>query len=559
MWTTCKRIKLWIRVAAAITLLCFISYDIAWAYPADGHSSPTKLSPESFANSPEKVKNFVKFTVSYINAGMESFQGLPVPDLDEKVDDILDQLETAFDALKERAKTDPEIAGVTIDEIVKSKVDRPGQLRVVAGGGDVVFKIFFALKGEPWPLPEEGYKELAQHPLGETIRCQILGRESCDYLDDLEIEEAIPPAKKEDQPKDKPGKATKGIIEKLGAALPVPLAESAPETQTLMTWIAAGLVIAAILVFSVWYLWKRKNQIRSYRTRGIRKKLIDRDMGDNEFFTNPAMDALAERFLQIAGTEDFNATEKRLTRPYYDNFELRLANVCRQIKEGRWDFSRIPVLKLHQIDIGNGLTFAQAFVGFDHESIVGIFEFLSDKIYAVTPKNLDPERIGEVYQMLTAIGDFTGEEAEPASPASPVGGQTVAMLARAPVVPMPPARPRTPVPASLPAVSPPPAPAPAPMPAASQESIPTPKVTPAVAPAPAPAPELTPDEKSKIVEIVEVIFSNETMSGKDNEGKPKLFDRKTVGDKMGVDVGLVMIFSSMSRLIIPKRWPPPGC
>ena len=198
MWTTCKKIKVWIRVVAAITLLCFISYDIAWAYPIDGHSTPQKLQQLTLVNSPEeRVRNYARWVITCVNRKMDDFKGLSAPEVSKQVREIIDELEAAV--AKDKT-TNPDAEKLDIDRIIKKEVgDLPGQLSIIADGGKIVFRFFFPRKIDEWLKPEAGYKELSKSrkELNGSLRCQIFVLESSDYLQIAQIDEDVIPTEKE--------------------------------------------------------------------------------------------------------------------------------------------------------------------------------------------------------------------------------------------------------------------------------------------------------------------------------------------------------------------------
>ncbi len=68
-----KTFKLVIRVIAAITLMCFISYDIVWAYPLDNHNRTSKntLLQQTLITSDDKAGNLARVAASWITMKVE--------------------------------------------------------------------------------------------------------------------------------------------------------------------------------------------------------------------------------------------------------------------------------------------------------------------------------------------------------------------------------------------------------------------------------------------------------------------------------------------------------
>ncbi|MFQ5952424.1 MAG: hypothetical protein ACE5JK_03360, partial [Candidatus Omnitrophota bacterium] len=456
MWTTSKKFKTWIRVIAAITLFCFVAYDITWAYPPDNKSTPETVIQQTLFTSNEKAENLVKVAIRYFRIMVELYlKDMPIAGVEEKATEILKIVE----GVARKLVGDEEANRLRKDNrfSVESSM---GQVCFNIDHGDIVLKFFFpgypdtATAAKNYEIKDE--KTFHKYLKYQVLKAKKPKSKQAGKRAPPEAEKLVStqPARTEEAETDEgEGEGgTEGGSKTLAGLLPAPLllAFLTPDKRIIVILAVAGLAVASLLFYTIRVLLKKHWLRKKRRSRGIVKRLLDEGLAGNILFDNAVMGAYLDELRKYRGPKDIfkNPREAgKVSWPHYESFVTRLGRVCREIGTS-WNFSNVPLENPFVISIGNGLTIGSALTDPNEESIIALYNFLHREICEIDLRQPDSGKLVEIYQVLAAIRDFNLPEEETAAPVeqSAPPNQPTRPPARPPAPPVrptarPPARP----------------------------------------------------------------------------------------------------------------------
>ncbi|GEM_PF-2570911 len=155
------------RCVALITVICFIAYDIAWAYPADGRSRTDTLAQETLFSSSDKAESFARVEAEYIAVSIRKrFEKEPLAGVEDVFRYLFDVgPKFGIDVKK------PEGGGVK------------GQFFAYISS-DVIFR-FFNPRMRNLSLPADDLVVFREYPINDYLSFQLLRTENREQIEGI--------------------------------------------------------------------------------------------------------------------------------------------------------------------------------------------------------------------------------------------------------------------------------------------------------------------------------------------------------------------------------------
>jgi len=104
-WT--KNYSMFIRIISSMTILCFLAYDITWAYPAGSRPNTTTLLQQTLCTSPDVAENQVIVSAKYLNEMLKmDLSRVPLAGVDDMLRNIKESISSKIPGVRVAGEAD---------------------------------------------------------------------------------------------------------------------------------------------------------------------------------------------------------------------------------------------------------------------------------------------------------------------------------------------------------------------------------------------------------------------------------------------------------------------